>query len=148
MALHHASPTTFLEGVHCVLTIERPRPGVVVVTFSGTDVGEFGDRPFRQLEQGLDSRRPLDLFIDARAGKSASIDVSSEWAQWLRDHRDHLRCVHMLTATRFIQLSADLVRRYAGLEDRMRLYTSPVAFAEALLVVGRADRGPSERPAA
>jgi hypothetical protein len=131
-----APATTFLEGVHCVLTIERPGPGVVLVTFSGTDVGEFGDRPFRDLEQDLDGARPIELFIDAHAGKSASIDVSNEWARWLREHRAALRRIHMLTATRFIQLSADLVRRYAGLEDRMRLYTSPVAFAEALLTSG------------
>lgn len=124
--------TTRLEGVHCTLVIERPHPGLLVVTFAGTDVGEFGGRPFLDMAPDVASGRLVELFIDARAGKAASIDVSSDWAAWLREHRDSLKCVHMLTATKFIQLSADLVRRYAGIEGRMRLYTSPAAFVEEL----------------
>jgi hypothetical protein len=121
-----------LEGVHCTLSIARPERGVLVVTFAGTDVGEFGRRPFEAMAPDL-AAGPVELFLDARAGKAASIDVSSDWAAWLREQRERLRCIHMLVATKFIQLSADLVRRFAGLEDRMRLYTGAVPFAEALV---------------
>jgi hypothetical protein len=38
----------------------------------------------------------------------------------------------MLTGSRFVQLSAELVRRFAELGDLMRLYTDPAAFDEAL----------------
>lgn len=124
--------TTHLEGVHCTLRIERPAAGVLVVTLTGTDVGEFGQRPFEALAPSMTLDEPVELFIDARAGRAASLDVTGAWAAWLHAQRDHLRRIHMLTATRFIQLSADLVRRTAGLEDRMRLYTDSVAFGDAL----------------
>jgi hypothetical protein len=128
---------TDLDAVHGRLTIDRRRPGVVLVTFVGTDVGQFGDAPFRALEDHV-AASPVDLFIDARGAKGASIDVSGAWARWIGAHRDRLNAVHMLTGTRFIQLSADFVRRFAGVEDRMRLYAEPVAFEEALADARRA----------
>ena len=38
----------------------------------------------------------------------------------------------MLTGSRFIQMSAEFVRKFAGLEDAMRLYTDPATFDGAL----------------
>jgi hypothetical protein len=131
------------EGVHCTLTIERPAPRVVLVRFRGTDVGEFGERPFQEMDIDLRDDEPVELFIDAAGGKAASIDVSNDWAQWLRSQRERLWRIHMLTATRFIELSAALVRRFAGLEDRMRLYTNPDDFFAALATASRGDSGPS-----
>ena len=127
------SPVTskFLEGMHCTLSVERPMPGVVLVRFAGTDVGEFGDAPFRELENDVAAGR-FELFIDAYSGRAASIHVSNDWARWMKARRSSLRCVHMLTATRFVQLSADLVRRFADLGDAMRIYTDRSAFADAL----------------
>ena len=119
------------EGMHCNLVIERPVPGVVVVRVSGRDVGEFGDAPLKEMTVDL-ARSPLELFIDARNVQGASIDVSNDWAQWLRTHRSELRQVSMLTGSRFIQLTADFVRRFSELGDVMRIYTDAAAFDEAL----------------
>jgi hypothetical protein len=132
-AVNLARPTPAqFEGAYCVLTIERPTPGLILVKFRGTDVGEFGDRPFREMARGLAEGDDVELFIDASGGRAASIDVSNDWALWLRTHRNRFLCIHMLTATKFIELSAELVRRFAGLENRMRLYTSASAFRQAL----------------
>jgi hypothetical protein len=126
-----ARKTVRFESPHCVLRIERPAPGIVVLSFSGSDVGEFGEGPFLELEQDLKTA-PVQLFIDARHGRAATLDVSSEWARWLGAHRDSLRHVSMLTGSRFIQLSADMVRRFSALGERMRLYTDPASFEGAL----------------
>ena len=97
----------------------------------GRDAGEHGNAPLRALEEEL-ARGPFSLFVDARATLGASIDVSNVWAQWLRNHRDHLDQIHMLTGSRFVQLTADFVRRFAELGDAMRIYTDGAAFDEAL----------------
>lgn len=120
------------EGVTCTLTIRRPWPGIVVVVFTGHDVGEFGDAAFQELDRLLTLSPGLELFIDARAGKTASVDVSNGWSQWLRAHKGQLRCVSMLTGSKFIQLSADFVRRFADMGDVMRLYTDGATFDAAL----------------
>ncbi len=119
------------DGVHCDLRIEPFLQDVILITISGTDIGEFGDAPMRDLSTMLDGNGPIKLFIDARDVRGASIEVSGEWAAWLRSHRVQIREVSMLTGSRFIQITADFVRRFADLEGIMRVYTDPAAFDTA-----------------
>jgi hypothetical protein len=120
------------EGLHCTISVAHPQPGIVLVSFEGQDTGELGDAAFQAIERAFVARSRIELFIDARLGKAASVDVSSEWARWLSAKRDHLLHVSMLTGSRFIQLSAGFVRKFADLGDLMRLYSDSAAF-EAVL---------------
>ncbi len=122
------------EGRHSTFSIDRPVAHVVVVTIKGRDAGEHGDGPLRALDEEM-LAGPFVLFIDARATSGASVDVSNIWAQWLRSRRDRLDRVHMLTGSKFVQLTADFVRRFAELGDTMRIYTDGAAFDEALRTV-------------
>ena len=127
------------EGIHCSLAIQRPSSDIVVVTLSGRDVGEFGDVSFQELAKDLARNRQIELFIDARAVRGASIDVSNDWARWLRTNRSSFRQINMLTGSRFVQLTADFVLRFAELGDIMRIYTEAAAF-DATLTDAVADR--------
>jgi len=131
-------PAVRFDGTHCCIVIERPSRGVVVLRISGRDVGEFGEAPMREIAGDLQAG-PIELFVDARRVQGASLDVSSDWAQWLAKHRDGFRGVSMLTSTRFIQITADFVRRFAGLGDIMRIYTDPAAFDDALAAAAAAE---------
>jgi hypothetical protein len=124
-------PVVAFEGKHCTIKIRRPAGRVSVLVITGTDVGELGEAPFRELDADLETGG-LELFIDARDTQGASIDVSGQWAQWLRTHRERFRRISMLTGSRFVQLTADFVRRFAELGDRMMIYTDPAAFETAL----------------
>jgi hypothetical protein len=131
--------TVVCEGVHCRVVIERPAQDVVVMRIEGWDAGELGDAPMRELAKDVEKGKPLELFIDARAVKGATLEVSGEWAQWLAKHRSAFKRINMLTGTRFIQLTANFVRRFAELGEIMRISTDPVAFdAELAQSVGRA----------
>jgi hypothetical protein len=120
-----------LEGIHATFTVDRPSRDVVTVTISGRDAGEHGDAPLRALDEQL-AIAPFTLFIDARQTAGASIDVSNVWARWLRGNRDRLYRIHMLTGSRFVQLTADFVRRFADLGDAMLIYSDGNAFDDAL----------------
>src|SRR6187431_2886142 len=124
-------PAVILEAQHCRLTIARPRARVVLVTFVGRDVGELGDAPFRELSRDVAGGDPIELFIDARGATGASMDVSGSWAMWLGANRQSFEHVSMLTGSRFIQLTAEFVKSYAALGDKMRLYTDAAAFEAA-----------------
>ena len=119
-------------GVHCTILIQRRAPGVIVLVIQGTAVGELGDAPFRALEADVAGAESIEFFVDARDTRSASVSVSSEWAVWLRRHKDRFRHVSMLVGSPFIKLTADFVRRFADLDDLMRIYTDPAAFDGAL----------------
>ena len=125
-------PPIEYEGVHCSLTIRRQAPGVAVVVLSGSDIGEFGDLPMRELQKDLACFNTIELFIDARAVRGASIEVSGEWALWMQAHRTSFKRINMLTGSRYIQITAAFVRRFAGLADLMNVFTEHVAFDESL----------------
>ena len=122
-----------LVGANVSFSIRRVAPSVVVVTIAGRDVGEHGESPLRALDAQL-AEGALELFIDARQTTGASIDVSNVWASWLRRHRDELHRIHMLTASRYVQITADFVRRFADLGDAMLLYTDAASFDEQLQI--------------
>jgi hypothetical protein len=133
-------PRVEYEGVHCGLVIERPAAGVALITLRGVDAGEFGDFPMRELAKDLAQFPLLDLFIDARAVRGASVNVSAEWALWMRTHRKRFNQICMLTGSRYIQVTAEFVRRFSETMDRMRLCTD-VAFFEQSLETAVALRG-------
>lgn len=120
------------DGVHCTLSMKLSPPGVVSLLISGRDIGEFGEAPMQRLSEWLAGAGPIRMFIDARAARGASIEVSAEWAKWLAAHKVQLRDVSMLTGSRFVQITADVVRRFADLEGIMRVYTEGPAFDAAL----------------
>ncbi len=120
------------EGIHCAITVGEPAPGVVLVTIEGTDIGELGTAPFAALDPLVALDRRVELFIDAGTARGASIDVSSGWSRWLGSHRDRLRHVSMLTGSRYVQVTAAFVARFADLGERMRLYTDRATFEGAL----------------
>lgn len=120
------------QGVHCAMTIRRPAPGVVVLEIEGNDIGELGAAPFVELARDMEASPSIELFVDARATRLASMEVSSDWAHWLAKNRMKLRHVSMLTGSRFIQITASFVRRFADLGELMRLYTEPAVFDGAL----------------
>jgi hypothetical protein len=120
------------DGLHCEVAIRLFAGGVVVLRISGTDVGEFGEAPMRQLNERLAGGESIDLFIDARDVRGPSIEVSGEWARWLRAHKVQLREVSMLTGSRYVQVTAEFVRRFSDLEGVMKIYTDEKVFDEAL----------------
>jgi hypothetical protein len=119
------------EGISAGLAIERPAPAVVVLRLTGWDTGEFGDAAMKEIARDFGGA-PLQLFIDARAVKGATIDVSNDWALWLRANRGRFAHISMLTGTPFVQLTAKFVQRFADLGEVMRIYTDPQAFESAL----------------
>ena len=121
------------------LSLRRPVPGVVVITLSGTDVGEHGDGPFDELSNDVRTG-PFDLFVDARASRGVTIEVSAEWARFLGKHREALRSFHMLTGSRFVQLTANFVRNFAQFGELMRIYTEAAAFDDELTARLRRSR--------
>jgi hypothetical protein len=120
------------DGVHCSIVLERLADAIVLLRISGTDTGELGDAAMRALDGWLASCGPAKLFIDARAVRGASIDVSSEWAAWLKEHRIQLQSITMLTGSKFIQVTAEFVRRFADLNGIMWVCTEPAVFDLAI----------------
>lgn len=119
------------DEAHGTLRLQRPHPGVVLMTLVGVDTGEFGRAPFVALEDDL-AASPVEIFIDARHGRAASAAVSGEWAMFFHANRARIGRVHMLTSPGSPAETAALVRSYGMLEDRMDLVTDAAQFERSL----------------
>jgi hypothetical protein len=126
------SPGTSFEGMHCWVKIRPLAEHVVLIAIGGLDVGEHGERPMDAVAALLPADRKVELFIDARDALGPSTDVSAAWAQWLARHRESFFAINMLTGSRFVRLTAGFVRKFAELNEMMRIYTDPGAFETAL----------------
>ncbi|HYO94730.1 MAG TPA: hypothetical protein VER33_09455 [Polyangiaceae bacterium] len=124
-------PVVF-EAIHGTISVARPHARAVLVTITGRDVGELGDAPLRELARHLTAASELEIFVDARAASGPSVDVSGAWASFLREHQARFDRLHMLTGSRFVELTASFVREVTGLGERMRLYKDADAFEAAL----------------
>lgn len=119
-------------GVHGAFAVESQARGVVVLKISGHDIGEFGQAPMREMERYLIDGNKIYLFVDARSTETVSVDVSGDWAQWLGARRSYWAQIHMLTGSRFVQVTAGFVRRFAELGSTMKIYTKAEEFDRAL----------------
>src|SRR5688572_2857303 len=72
---------------------ERLRPGVMLVTVSGIDKGQFGTATLDEIRLEMLRQRPVELFVDAEAAVAVSVDVSREWTQFFSLNREHLKRV-------------------------------------------------------
>lgn len=115
------TPRTF-EGLHSTIAIARPAPHVVLMTITGRDAGEHGDGPQRALDEELRGG-PYALFIDARRTLGARSAHRSTSATCGRIG---------FARSKFVQLTADFVRRFAELGDAMHIYTDGTTFDEAV----------------
>jgi len=125
-------PEIHYHGIHCELGIHRLLHHVILLKISGTDIGEFATAPMKALDDLIQSSGRIHLFIDARDVLGASIEVSGGWAAWLSARKDMLATVTMLTGSRFIQVTAEFVRRFASLEGVIRICTEWSVFDQAL----------------
>jgi hypothetical protein len=107
-------------------------PAGRLLIFNGPDLGEFGDKPFHELAKDLAPGLPLELFFDASECIGPTVNVSSEWAQWMITHRTQLYRVNLLCGSRYVEVTANFVRRFTEFGERMRIYMENDAFYQAL----------------
>lgn len=124
--------TTNFGDDECRLAISMLSQTRVLVVLEGRDLGKLGRRPFEALEKSFAAGKPIDLFFDLRHAVGATMEVSGSWAVWLRTHAERLGHVSMLTARPVIGLSARAVRSFSLLGEKVRLYSDPAAFDDAL----------------
>lgn len=105
----------------------RPRPGVLVVRFAGRDTGQFGERPFDEMEAEAARFGPLRIFLDTSPADVAEVDVVARWSSWLRALPVWVQAIDILHGSEMtglnVAIAAHLARR-----DRLQSYADPQRF--------------------
>ena len=121
-----------LRTARCAFRVVRPAPGVVSITITGHDSGEFGTAVFDEVRADVVRYAPITLFIDLSGAIGAVVGVQDQWSQWFTDHRRALADVHLLAAGSYLTFAAEVVKHWSRTGEMIRVHTDRASFEAAL----------------
>ena len=121
-------------------TFARPKAGVLVVTITGYDKGQFGVAPLDEIAAVLRVAAPLHLFVDARDAVGATMRVGEDWTSFLSRHRAELAHVHVLAGSKMVELTVAIARHLSRTDRLIQIYSDPKIFEAQLEVAYDARR--------
>jgi hypothetical protein len=110
----------------------RPTAGVLLVTITGYDKGQFGTAPLDEIGSILRVAAPVHLFVDARNAIGATVRVSEDWTGFLARHRAELADVHVLVGSRMVELTIAIARHLSRTDRLIQIYSDPAVFEAQL----------------
>jgi hypothetical protein len=119
---------------------ERPSAGVLVITITGYDKGQFGVAPLEEIASVLRISAPLHLFVDARDAIGTTMRVSEDWTSFLSRHRAELAHVHVLAGSKMVELTVAIARHLSRTDRLIQIYSDPQIFEAQLEVACAAHR--------
>jgi hypothetical protein len=124
--------TVRLKSAKCSFTFYRLRPGVVLLRIEGDDSGEFGTAPMDELREDLSRYAPVEFFIEMLPTTSARLQVQEAWTEWFSQNRSALKSVSMLTRSKYMHFTAEVVKLFSRTGELIRVYLEPGPFEEAI----------------
>jgi hypothetical protein len=121
-----------LSNERCTFVYRRLRPGVVLLTISGHDKGEFGTAPMDELREELSRYAPVELFIEMTDTSGATVPVQESWTEWFSAHRSALKNVSILAHSKYMHFTAEVVKFFSRTGELIRVYLDPKPFEDAL----------------
>ncbi|MEW6273494.1 MAG: hypothetical protein AB1689_29800 [Thermodesulfobacteriota bacterium] len=121
-----------LSAADCTFVYRRPKPGVLHVTISGYDTGQFGTATLDEIATALTRERPLELFVDAREAFGAAVSVSDDWTRFFSLNRDALTRVHVLVGSKAVYLTVAIAQHLSRTGNLIQIYSDPDIFASRL----------------
>ncbi|HEY0459514.1 MAG TPA: hypothetical protein VGC97_10285 [Pyrinomonadaceae bacterium] len=126
-----------LSSGDCTFLYERPRAGVLHVTISGYDSGQFGTATLDEILLAINREGRLELFVDAREASGAGVGVSEDWTRFFSANREKLLRVHVLTgSSKVLHLTVAIARHLSRTGNLIQIYSEPEQFAKKLEPAG------------
>ena len=121
-----------LSDAEGAFLFRRPQPGVLVVTGTGSDSGQFDDLPFAEIEAEGGRFRPLALFIDASGLEFVERSVVSRWTGWLQQLPVSVGSLDILHGEEMTGLNVAVAAHLARHSGRLRTHPDRRRFEQAV----------------
>jgi hypothetical protein len=122
-----------LSSGDCTFLYHRPRPGVLRITISGYDSGQFGTATLDEILTAINREGRLELFVDAREASGAATVVSDDWTRFFSTNREKLSRVHVLVGgSKVLQLTVAIAQHLSRTGNLIQIYSDPEQFAAKL----------------
>lgn len=123
----------------------RPKAGVLVVTITGYDKGQFGTAALDEIGSVLRVAAPVRLFVDARNAIGATVRVSQDWTSFFSRHERDLAHVHVLAGSKMVELTVAIARHLSRTGNLIQLYSDPDIFEAQLAAACKRNRKAPKR---
>lgn len=122
-----------LSSGDCTFLYQRARSGVLLVTISGNDSGQFGTSTLDEILAAINREGKIELFVDAREASGAAINVSDEWTRFFSLNREKLSRVHVLVGgSKVLQLTIAIAQHLSRTGNLIQIYSDPQIFNSKL----------------
>lgn len=124
-----------LTAQRCSFLFERLRPGVLLITIDGDDVGQFGTAPLDEIEQEFARfNAPVQVFVDARRALGPSTAVMETWTAWLaaNKHKLHKLDVCILEESKLLHLTVSIAKHLSRTGNLIGICSNVEEFAAAI----------------
>jgi len=115
----------------CTHTFTLLRPGVMLVRITGYDRGELGVAAFEPIDAELSDKLPLALLVDVSKAEGATRPVSDAWTEWFRTRRPHLKEVHILVASKFLDFIVNVAKHFSRTGELIQVHSDARRFEAA-----------------
>lgn len=109
---------------------KRLRKGALLVTISGSDMGQFGQAALDEIRLEILRHAPLEVCIDASEVTLISTEVSKEWTAFFSSARAQLRRVSVLTGSRLVNLIVEIAQHLSQTGNLIQIYSDRELFEE------------------
>jgi hypothetical protein len=122
-----------LSSGSCVFLYQRPRAGVLLVTISGYDDGQFGTATLDEILTAIGREGKIELFVDAHEASGADVAVSEDWTRFFSTNREKLKRVHVLVGeSKVLKLTVSIAQHLSRTGNLMQIYSDPEIFNRKL----------------
>jgi hypothetical protein len=128
--------TLRLSAGNCAFVYRRLRPGVLLITITGDDHGQFGSATLDEVAEELARfGRPLLLFFDLRETRGPTTPVMEMWTAWFANHKHELRRVVLLAPaeSRVLHLSVSIAQHLSRTGSLIHICGDIAEFKRAIL---------------
>jgi len=122
-----------LSSGDCTFLYQRRRPGVLQVTISGYDAGQFGTATLDEILTAINREGNLELFVDAREATGTANGVSEDWTRFFSANREKMSRVHVLVGeSKVLQLTIAIAQHLSRTGNLIQIYSDAEIFNSKL----------------
>ena len=118
---------------NCRFLLERIRPGAMLVTVDGMDLGQFGEAVLDEFRLEMMRAGRLALFVNALGALDVSVEVRRQWSAFIGEQRDRLAGVHVLVGSKYVQLVVGIAQHLSGTGNLIQIHSDANLFHERLV---------------
>ena len=129
-----ASHIVQLSAGNCSFTYRRLKPGVLLLTIKGDDLGHFGSATLDELNAEFDRFGSMSLYVDAQAAEGPATEVMEAWTAFFASNRKKFKriVILVLPESKLLHLTVKIVQHLSGVGKLFRIFSDPQNFHTAI----------------